>query len=288
MKQPLVSIIMPAYNAHERINNSVKSVLTQTHPNWELLIISDDKSNYQTTLKKNNVDDLRIKYLETGENGSGPSNAKNYGLKNANGEAIYILDSDDTFETDYIESTLDTVLAHGACHTPRNLIGSDGNKIEPAIKKDYSLFDKEKASIKDYINKNYEWQTAYKTELIDFQWEVGFVDQDIIFESRLFDKIGYAPMGKVFGYNYYIRNGSICHDSNDSHLTFLNIYKKSLLRLQNPKDMFGLKEETATLLAELFSQRINNIDHYIVDLENNNLAYNPVIISDILNYSNNI
>lgn len=56
-KQPLVSVIMPAYNAEEYISEAVQSVMAQTYTNWELLILDDcstdgtaDKARYFSDL----------------------------------------------------------------------------------------------------------------------------------------------------------------------------------------------------------------------------------------------
>lgn len=60
-KQPLVSVIMPAYNAEEYISEAVQSVMAQTYENWELLIIDDCSTDSTANIVKQFSDvDSRI------------------------------------------------------------------------------------------------------------------------------------------------------------------------------------------------------------------------------------
>ena len=94
MAGELVSIVMPAYNAGKYIADSIRSVIAQTCPDWELLVVDDGSSDDTGGIVKEFVArDPRIKYFfqENGRLGK----ARNTGLKNASGELIAFLDSDD-------------------------------------------------------------------------------------------------------------------------------------------------------------------------------------------------
>lgn len=66
-KEVLVSVITPAYNSEEYIGETIKSVLSQTHENWEMIIVDDcSKDNTEAVVKK--FDDPRIKYFRLEEN----------------------------------------------------------------------------------------------------------------------------------------------------------------------------------------------------------------------------
>ena len=93
MVDGLVSIIMPSWNTGQFIAESIQSVLNQTYSNWELLIV-DDCSNDNTDDIVLSFTDQRIKYLKNEKN-CGAALARNRAIKEAQGEWIAFLDSDD-------------------------------------------------------------------------------------------------------------------------------------------------------------------------------------------------
>ncbi|MEG0618603.1 MAG: glycosyltransferase family 2 protein [Bacilli bacterium] len=90
---PLVSVIMPAYNAEKYIMESIDSVINQTYQNWEL-IICDDMSNDTTRDLLKFIDNSKIKVILLKKN-EGVTHARNIALQAASGEYFAFLDSDD-------------------------------------------------------------------------------------------------------------------------------------------------------------------------------------------------
>lgn len=98
---PLISIIMPAHNTAPYIGQAIESVLAQTYPRWELLII-DDASTDQTGAIVKTFNDPRIRYQKRPRIGH-PAGVRNAGLRLAQGEFIAFLDSDDLYYPDTLE-----------------------------------------------------------------------------------------------------------------------------------------------------------------------------------------
>ena len=90
----LISIIIPTFNREQYIKPAVESVLAQTHPHVEVLVI-DDGSTDSTRKIVQSIDDPRVRYIYTANQGN--YFARNIGLKEAKGEYIAFLDSDDKF-----------------------------------------------------------------------------------------------------------------------------------------------------------------------------------------------
>ena len=113
MNKPLVSIITPAYNCKNTINDTFKSVSAQTIIDWEWIVI-DDCSNDGSLdfLKELAIGDSRITILQNEKN-TGTAAARNIGLKNARGRYVTFLDSDDLLDPNYLESQLDFIKDHG-------------------------------------------------------------------------------------------------------------------------------------------------------------------------------
>ncbi len=103
---PLVSIIMPTHNAGRFIGQAVQSVLDQTYPHWELLIIddasSDDTQAIVEALANSPQAAGRIRYHQSERIGH-PAGVRNIGLRMAQGELIAFLDSDDMYYPQTLE-----------------------------------------------------------------------------------------------------------------------------------------------------------------------------------------
>lgn len=114
MANGLVSIVMPSFNTGRFISQSIDSVLAQTYPNWELLIV-DDCSGDDTVevvsayLQK----DERIRFIQNEKN-SGAAYTRNRALREARGEWIAFLDSDDLWLPEKLEKML-AFMAENQC-----------------------------------------------------------------------------------------------------------------------------------------------------------------------------
>ena len=98
---PLVSIVIPSYNHAKFIGKALKSVIEQTFTNWEAIIV-DNHSTDDTEKILSKFNDNRIKYLKINNNGI-IAKSRNFGIKEAKGEWIAFLDSDDWWTKDKLE-----------------------------------------------------------------------------------------------------------------------------------------------------------------------------------------
>lgn len=100
----LVSVIMPSWNTARFIAESIQSVIDQTYQNWELLIV-DDCSTDNTDEVVASFKDSRIKYFKNEKN-SGAALTRNRAIREAQGEWIAFLDSDDLWEPQKLEKQI--------------------------------------------------------------------------------------------------------------------------------------------------------------------------------------
>ncbi len=121
-QQPLVSVVMPAYNAGAYIQQAIDSVLAQDYPAVELIVV-DDGSSDDTVARVQAYGD-RVKLLTQANQGSAV--ARNRGLEAARGEYIAFLDSDDvwlpgklTAQVAYLERHPDVDLVYSRWQTWR-------------------------------------------------------------------------------------------------------------------------------------------------------------------------
>lgn len=108
-----VSIITPFYNSKGVFDATLKSVLSQTYPNWEWIIVDDCSTDGSIEyLKRIQNKDKRIRIVFSSKNG-GSAVARNKGLGIASGRYITFLDSDDTIEKNYLESQVEFIKDNG-------------------------------------------------------------------------------------------------------------------------------------------------------------------------------
>ncbi len=105
MEKGLVSIITPMYNGKRFIGQTIDSVLSQTYPNWEMIVIDDgSKDGSGMVVNEYILRDSRIQMISQ-ENG-GSASARNNGIRRARGQYIALLDADDTWNSDFLQKQL--------------------------------------------------------------------------------------------------------------------------------------------------------------------------------------
>lgn len=128
----LISIIMAAYNAEKTIEQAVTSVLNQTYPNFELLVVNDCSKDRTVELVKSIVaKDGRVRLISNVKN-CGVSYTRKHGLEEAKGSWIAILDSDDAWAPEKLEKQIDLQKKVNAdlLFTGSAFMDSDGRSID--------------------------------------------------------------------------------------------------------------------------------------------------------------
>lgn len=100
---PLISIVIPVYNAEKYLERCVCSALSQTYPNLEILLVDNGSIDKSGKICDDFAkQDRRIKVIHMEKN-EGPGGARNCGINASSGEYIAFMDSDDEADPDYIE-----------------------------------------------------------------------------------------------------------------------------------------------------------------------------------------
>tara|TARA_R110002051_G_scaffold57789_1_gene106748 strand:- start:2907 stop:3914 length:1008 start_codon:yes stop_codon:yes gene_type:complete len=108
MNTPLISIIIPSYNRADLINETLQSVVEQTSPNWQCLVVDDGSNDgTQGTISAFAKADPRIKFLQRTEDyASGGNGARQMGLDHIQTPWVMFLDSDDVLDRSCIKNRL--------------------------------------------------------------------------------------------------------------------------------------------------------------------------------------
>lgn len=128
----IVSIIVPCFNSAIYIKETIESVLSQSFIDWELIIIDDcSTDNSIEVIRSVHGNDPRIKLIELSEN-VGVAEARNTGIREANGQFIAFLDSDDLWYPDKLEKQISFMKKNKIdfCYTGYEKIDEQGKPFQ--------------------------------------------------------------------------------------------------------------------------------------------------------------
>lgn len=113
-KQVLLSIIIPTHNRAELLPRAIESVLAQSLPDWELIVVDDGSTDHTPAIISSYDHDARIHYYY--QDNRQLNGARNTGVAKATGSYIGFLDDDDEFLTNHLELLASAINADGAGH----------------------------------------------------------------------------------------------------------------------------------------------------------------------------
>lgn len=210
MKDGLVSIIMPSWNTDRFIKASIDSVLAQTYTNWELLIV-DDCSTDKTDEVISSYKDDRIKYFKNLKN-SGAAFTRNRAMREAQGEWIAFLDSDDLWAPEKLEHQIKFMEKNGykLSYTEYEKIDEDSKKLGIYVSGPDKV-NKRKIYNYDYIGQLTMMYSAKEFGLIQIK-DIK-KNNDYAIRLQLYKKPGcHTYLLKENLAQYRVRKVSISHD----------------------------------------------------------------------------
>ena len=168
---PFFSVVIPLYNKEEFIKNTIRSVLQQSYPNFEIIIVNDGcTDNSVAVVEKMKSDYITIIHQKN----KGLSSARNTGIKHANYNYIAFLDADDLWHEDYL-------------HTITKLIALDATT---------KVFTTQSAILRPKQNANLS-ATPFDVKSVlpisnyfKFKKNI-FSNSSIVIEKSVFESIGY-------------------------------------------------------------------------------------------------
>jgi glycosyltransferase involved in cell wall biosynthesis len=247
----LVSVIIPAYRAQATLGRAVRSALSQSWADLEVIVVSDDQFDYSTLLTADGIKDERLRYISTGRTASGCHNARNIGLGAARGNFIASLDADDLHLPTRLSLLLPLAVKHGAV-TDNPVVVSDGSGAElyRAFKSSSEPSRLDAAALLDL--------TVPLFPLIAHEYaeprlpgiELG---EDFVANLRLIDRLGGLPVSRETLSEYRVVNGSLAH-SDTSADGFEKSYTTMIERLESG-DKLQLSSATATIARDRLIQK---------------------------------
>lgn len=254
---PLVSIIVPVYNAEKYLHRCVDSILSQTMTDFELLLIDDgSKDGSGRICDEYAAKDARVRAFHK-PNG-GVSSARNLGLDNASGRWITFCDADDIVLPSWLSIFIDN-----ACDSVDYVI--QGFITDKAIfeSEDVEFTNRRKFSfsfegpVEDgllLMNDNsmlgYVWCKLYKRSIIE-KCNVSFNEsynyqEDLVFNLSYLQHCKIIKSCEDIGYSYYVPNWE--------------------RKYENKTNMFELNRDKYLLVQNIYGKKNNSLSlHYLGD-----------------------
>lgn len=210
--KPKLSIIVPVYNVELYLHKCIKSILTQSFTDFELILVNDgSQDNCKNICEEYSLLDSRIRVINKANGGL--ASARNAGLDIARGDFIGFVDSDDYIEEDMYELLYNSVIEHHAdvAECSINIINIDKSIHQIQNTGEIFVGDNEYA-LTQLLNNGYRnsvWNKIYNRELFinlrfpNKLYEDGFLVYKILLKSRKYVFIGKSK------YNYFKRTDSI-------------------------------------------------------------------------------
>ena len=205
--QPLISVIVPAYEAQLYLNRCIASIVQQTYSNLEIILVDDgSKDGTGAICDAWAENDNRIIVIHQSNGGVG--NARNSGLAVAHGSYIAWVDSDDWIDQGYI-ATLYAILHRNQADmvVSQNWVGSDDLLLKDDTVLRYQLMNE----------LGVLWCTLAKAELFE---NLSFGDyavcEDLMMLTDVCAKCSRVVVGTVDGYHYTQREGSASSSFDDA------------------------------------------------------------------------
>lgn len=219
MEKELISIIVPIYNVEKYLEECIESLIWQDYENIEIILVDDgaqDKSPEICNQYSEKYSKITVYHKENG----GLSDARNYGIKKANGKYICFVDSDDFVKPDYISSMYNNLKKHNvqisACgyshyYSDKKIVNKNFQNIE-------KKYDKDEAQI--YLNligyfNVAAWNKLYNKNLFDdIEFPKGKKSEDMFIMYKIIEKAGSIYYSSEEKYLYRQREGSITKNNN--------------------------------------------------------------------------
>lgn len=226
---PLISVIIPVYNAEKYLPKCIESVLQQTYSNLEIIMVDDgSQDNSVSIIESYQARDSRIKLIT--QKNSGVSAARNTGIRNATGEYIGFVDSDDWIDSGMYETLLELLDKNNAeissVEINRVFDEQDIPTSKPGIEKVYSQEEYAKRFFKIGSQEilYYCYNKLYKNSCVSQDMFPNYkVGEDVISTYKAILKATKIVTSDLKMY-YYRQGTGITAQFNENYLKLVNVW----------------------------------------------------------------
>ncbi|MBQ7055542.1 MAG: glycosyltransferase [Alphaproteobacteria bacterium] len=218
---PKISVIIPVYKVEKYLPRCLDSLLAQTFTDWQAICIDDGSpDSCPKILDEYAVKDGRIKVIH--KKNAGVSDARNDGIKNADGDYIHFLDADDWIDADFYAHMLTVAIDSNADMVVSGFV-SDNKYTKPIVYKNVKLLKtiKEKLIGTRALTDSYVWRYLFKIDFVRqncMQFDTGLIAQeDTLFVLNAIELANAIAIVPWVNYHYMFNENSALNSRDLAH-----------------------------------------------------------------------
>ena len=202
-KKTKIDIILPNYNSHEFITDTVKSIVDQTYFDWKLIIVDDNSNEKTKNVLKKFLKNKKIKIYWLKKN-QGAGYCRNYAIKKTKSPYIAFIDSDDIWKKSKLKDQINFMLKneYSFTYTCYETFGDKKKIILPPLKFDYSSFIRNTSIATSTM-------MVKRSKLANIKFTKTKICEDYYFKCKLLKKVNDAFCLNQFVTKYRIRKNSL-------------------------------------------------------------------------------
>lgn len=286
MSGMLISVIVPVYNIEsEYLERCIRSICNQTYKNLEIILVDDGSNDGSGIIcDKFAMEDSRIRVFHK-ENG-GSSSARNLGIKEAKGEYIGFIDSDDYIEPDMYELLAGAVEKYNApmAQISRDEIDETGMRmpdicIPPKEELRITSEDMMRELLMHRGDCSYCTRITHKALFVDREFPVGKLNEDFYLLTHMLTDITHLVILPKQCYHVFYRMNSNSRkkDKNDFSRVFTDIVDNADMVTQLVEDKYPMLLPVAMRFG--FFQRLDYLLHIPIGQMTKENAYYKNVVS---------
>ena len=205
-KKAKIDIILPNYNSHVFIVETIKSIINQNYSNWVLTIVDDNSNTKTKNILKKFLKNKKIKIYWLKKN-KGAGFCRNYAIKKTNYSYIAFIDSDDIWKKNKLKNQINFMKKnnYSFSYTFYETFGLKKKFIKTPLKFDYLNFIRNTAIPTSSM-------MVKRKDIKNIQFTNSKICEDYYFKCKLLKKVNYAYCLKQFLIKYRIRKNSLQSD----------------------------------------------------------------------------
>lgn len=268
-KYPLVSIIIPVYNAAPYLSECLESISRQSYQNIEIICINDGSTDDSSSILRRYSERIpRLSIYD--QHNMGVSSARNTGLNYANGHYILFVDADDTIDSDYVETYLSAADPEAVTIVAGGFLG-DKSYSGAAIRDEFLYQGLRTEAINQPWAKLYHAETILKNN-IRFDESVS-IGEDLLFNLEYLNCVEIAHTVSDTRYHNRKTPGSLTRSYRESKYRELTYVDSKSRQLLSPVDL-----QLASILNYI---RIKNLISCVGTSSSNDSHYTNAQVREI-------